>query len=139
VVDQAFATLKRSGGLEPRMPQPSPVLELRRAQVTRLVQQWSTPLADSLAAMNLFRDESAERRQAQIAQARETAGGDCREEGPVVVENALRGRWKMRCASGDLVVRITLAPTEPAQVQFLSVVATARETTLSGPVACRRQ
>lgn len=138
VVDQAFAILKRSGGLEPRAPQPSPVLELRRAQVTRLVQQWSTPLADSLAAMNLFRDESAERRAAQIAQVRDAAGGGCVNEGPFVVENALRGRWKMRCARGDLVVRITLAPTEPAQVQFLSVGTTTRESTLSGPVACRR-
>jgi len=138
VVDQAFGILKRSGGLEPRTPQPSPVLELRRAQVTRLVQRWSAPLADSLAAMNLFRDESADRRAAQIAQLRDAAGGSCVNEGPFVVENALRGRWKMRCATGDLVVRITLAPTEPAQVQFLSVTPTSRESTLSGPVACRR-
>lgn len=138
VVDQAFGILKRSGGLEPRTPQPSPVLELRRAQVTRLVQRWSAPLADSLAAMNLFRDESADRRAAQIAQLRDAAGGSCVNEGPFVVENALRGRWKMRCATGDLVVRITLAPTEPAQVQFLSVAPTSRESTLSGPVACRR-
>jgi len=68
-----------------------------------------------------------------------SAGGDCRVEGPFVVENALRGRWKLRCAQGDLAVRITLAPTEPAQVQFLSVTATSRESVLSGPVACRRQ
>jgi CubicO group peptidase (beta-lactamase class C family) len=138
VVDQAFGMLKRSGGLEPRTPQPSPVLELRRAQVTRLVQRWSAPLADSLAAMNLFRDESAERRAAQFARMRDAAGGSCVNEGPFVVENALRGRWKMRCATGDLVVRITLAPTEPAQVQFLSVTPTSRGSTLSGPVACRR-
>ncbi len=139
VVDQAFGILKRSGGLEARAPQPSPVLELRRAQVTRLVQNWSAPLADSLAAMNLFRDESADRRAAQIAQLRDAAGGSCVNEGPFVVENALRGRWKMRCATGDLVVRITLAPTEPAQVQFLSVATTTREATLSPPTACRRQ
>lgn len=139
VVDQAFAALKRSGGLEARAPQPSPVLELRRAEVTRLVQQWSTPLADSMAAMNLFRDESADRRAAQISQLRAAAGGECRDEGPFVVENALRGRWKLRCANGDLALRITLAPTEPAQVQYLSVSATSRESTLSGPIACRRQ
>jgi hypothetical protein len=100
--------------------------------------QWSAPLADSLAAMNLFRDEPANRRAAQVAQVRDAAGGSCREEGPFVVENALRGTWRLRCARGDLAVRITLAPTEPAQVQFLSVVPIAREASLGPAPACRR-
>lgn len=137
-VDQAFELLRRTGGLEARAPQPAPVLETRRAQVTRLVNAWSSPLADSLAAMNLFRDESADRRAAQVARVREAAGGDCRPEGPFVVENALRGAWRLRCARGDLVVRITLAPTEPAQVQFLSVAPIGREASLAPPAACRR-
>ncbi|MBA3855167.1 MAG: serine hydrolase, partial [Gemmatimonas sp.] len=92
IVEQAFTMLRETGGLVRRELQPAPVLETRRAQVTRLVQQWSTPLADSLAAMNLFRDESAERRQALIATRVREAGGECRNEGPFVVENALRGR-----------------------------------------------
>ncbi len=138
IADQALELLRRTGGLEPRAPQPSPVLETRRAQVTRLVQEWRSPLADSLAAMNLFRDESAARRQAQLAALRDAAGGSCREEGPVVVENALRGAWRLRCARGDLAVRITLAPTEPAQVQYLSVVPIAREASLAPPLSCRR-
>jgi CubicO group peptidase (beta-lactamase class C family) len=139
-VDRALQVLRASGGLEPRAPQPSPVLATRRAQVTRLVlaPEWSSPLADSLAAMNLFRDEPAARRAAQIAQVRDAAGGACREEGPFVVENALRGAWRLRCARGDLAVRITLAPTEPAQVQFLSVVPIAREASLAPAPACRR-
>jgi hypothetical protein len=97
------------------------VLVTRRDQVSRLVNQWSQPLADSLAAMNLFRDESADRRQAQIGSLVSAAGGNCRAVEPFVVENALRGRWLMQCATGTLAVTITLAPTEPAQVQFLSV------------------
>jgi len=137
-VDQALGVLQRTGGLEPRTPQPAPVLEARRTQVTRLVQEWSAPLADSLAAMNLFRDEPAARRQAQVARVRDEAGGACRNEGEFVVENALRGRWRMRCARSDLLVSITLAPTEPAQVQFLSVVPIGRETPIPIPVACRR-
>jgi CubicO group peptidase (beta-lactamase class C family) len=139
-VDRALQLLRASGGLEPRAPQPSPVLATRRAQVTRLVvaPEWSAALADSLAAMNLFRDEPAARRAAQVAQVRAAAGGSCREEGPFVVENALRGAWRLRCARGDLAVRITLAPTEPAQVQYLSVVPIAREATLGPAPACRR-
>lgn len=138
VIDQALELLRRTGGLEPREPQPAPVLLARRAQVTSLVNAWSAPLADSLAAMNLFRDESAERRAAQLAQVRDAAGGSCAEEGPFVVENALRGAWRLRCARGDLVVRITLAPTEPAAVQFLSVAPIAREASLAPAPACRR-
>ena len=136
-VDRAFELLKATGGLEARAPQPAPVLETRRAQVTRLVQRWSAPLADSLAAMNLFRDESAERRQAQLARLRDAAGGDCRPQGPFVVENALRGRWRLRCARGDLAVAITLAPTEPARVQYLSVAPVEREASLAPPATCR--
>lgn len=137
-VDEAFGMLRETGALQPRAPQPAPVLELRRAQVTRLVQRWSQPLADSVAAMNLFRDESADRRAAQIARLVAAAGGDCRPEGPFVVENALRGRWRMRCAGGDLAVGITLAPTEPATVQWLAVQAVARGASLAPAPTCRR-
>ena len=135
---EAIDLLRATGGLRPREPQPSPVLLTRRAQVTRLVNAWTPALADSVAAMNLFRDASAERRAAQIATLREAAGGACREEGPFVVENALRGRWRLRCATGDLAVSITLAPTEPAQVQFLSVASVAREASLDPAPVCRR-
>ncbi|HXI27839.1 MAG TPA: hypothetical protein VNG89_05445, partial [Vicinamibacterales bacterium] len=37
------------------------------------------------------------------------------------VENALRGQWTMNCEKGKLQVAITLAPTSPPSVQFLSV------------------
>jgi hypothetical protein len=137
-VEEAFTLLRETGALLPREPQPAPVLELRRAQVTRLVQQWSQPLADSIAAMNLFRDEPADRRQAQLARLVADAGGECRPEGPFVVENALRGRWRLRCARGDLAVGITLAPTEPARVQWLAVQPVARDASLAPAQACRR-
>ncbi len=136
--NQAIDLLHATGGLAPREPQPSPVLLTRRAQVTRLVNAWTPALADSVAAMNLFRDESAERRAAQIATVRDAAGGACREEGPFVAENALRGRWRLRCSTGDLVVGITLAPTEPAQVQALSVTPIAPEASLAAAPLCRR-
>jgi CubicO group peptidase (beta-lactamase class C family) len=136
--NQAIDLLRATGGLAAREPQPSPVLLTRRAQVSRLVSAWTPALADSVAAMNLFRDESADRRAAQIGSLRDAAGGNCREEGPFVVENALRGRWRLRCATGDLLVSITLAPTEPAQVQFLGVTPLARDAVLAPASACRR-
>ena len=87
--------------------------------------------------MNLYLDESKERRRAAIDRLRTAAGGECRNEGPFVVENALRGRWRMRCATGDLRVSITLAPTEPARVQFLEVRPMAREESLEAAPVCR--
>ena len=137
VLDQARDALLRTGGLVARAPQPAPVLLTRQEQVTRLVQAWSTPLADSIAAMNLYLDESAPRRSAAIATLRAAAGGTCRASGPLLAENALRGRWRMQCASGALEIGITLAPTEPARVQEFTVRAVAPDSPLRPAPSCR--
>lgn len=136
-IDAAFDALAKAGALVPRVVQPAPVLSAMQEQVTRLVLDWKQPLADSIAAMNLFRDESATRRAAAIARLMQDAGGDCRPEGAMWVENALRGEWKMACATGALRVRITLAPTEPARVQEFGVFPMARETAVGPPALCR--
>jgi CubicO group peptidase (beta-lactamase class C family) len=137
VVDQALATLARTGAMTAREPQPAPILLHRQEQVSRLVAAWSEPLADSLAAVNLYLDESKPRRRAALDRLVTAAGGACRPEGAFVVENALRGRWRMRCAGGDLRVTITLAPTEPATVQFLDVTPMRPNETLDAAPACR--
>lgn len=137
VSDQALELLAKTGGMQARVPQPAPVLELRREQVSRLVAKWNDALADSLAAMNLFLDESKPRRSAAIEKLRVAAGDNCKAEGELVALNALRGSWRMRCATGDLRVTITLAPTEPATVQALTVAAMRREDTLEAAAVCR--
>ena len=136
-VSQALAVLAETGGTAPRAPVPSPALVAMQQQVTALVNDWRQPLADSVAAMNLFLDESAPRRAAAIARLRDAAGGACRAEGALVAENALRGEWKMRCATGALRVAITLAPTARPGVQFLSVRPMAAGETLDKPRSCR--
>ena len=136
VTTQALEALARTGGLVPRVPQPSPVLVERRRQVSQLVTAWNDALADDLAAMNLYLDEPKDRRRAAIERIRAAAGDDCRNDGPFVVQNALRGRWRMRCSNGDLLVSITLAPTEPAKVQFLQVTPLARDASLDPAPVC---
>ena len=121
----------------PREPAPAPILLSRRDQVSRLIGRWDDALADSLAAMNLFLDESKPRRRALVESMVARAGGECRNEGALVAENRLRGRWRMRCASGDLRATITLAPTEPATVQFIDVAPMRREDSLAPPPVCR--
>jgi CubicO group peptidase (beta-lactamase class C family) len=136
---QALEILEGTGGLVPRVPQPAPVLLERREQVSRLVARWNDALADSIAAMNLYLDEPKDRRRAAIERILRAAGPDCRNEGPFVVQNALRGRWRMRCQNGDVQVAITLAPTEPATVQYLQVTPLARDAVLEpGPTCVAR-
>ena len=138
-IDAAYEVLARSGGLTPRSVQPSPVLAAMHDQVTRLITVgWTQPLADSIAAMNLYRDESAPRRSAAIARLVQAAGGNCRADGAMWAENALRGEWRLSCATGALRVRITLAPTEPARVQEFGVFAAPADYK-PGPVAVCRQ
>jgi CubicO group peptidase (beta-lactamase class C family) len=136
VADQSFAILARAG-VTPREPAPAPVLLERQAQVSRLVARWDDGLADSIAAMNLFRDEPRERRRVAMAELLRQAGGECRAEGPLHAENALRGSWRMRCRDGDLRVSITLAPTVPAGVQFLDVRRMARDESFAPAPTCR--
>ncbi len=134
---RALELLARTGGLVARQPAPAAILVTRAEQTSRLIANWTDALADRLAAMNLYRDESKDRRRAAIAAAVAKAGGECRVAGEMVAENALRGRWRLRCRDGDLRVSITLAPTVPAGVQFLEVAPMRREESLAAAGACK--
>jgi hypothetical protein len=137
MAEQSLGMLAATGALTTRSAQPAPVLLQRQAQVARLVTRWDDALADTVAAMNLYLDESKERRRAAIGRLLAQVGDDCTPEGPLVAENALRGRWRMRCRQGDLRVSITLAPTQPARVQALDVAPMAREDELDPAPVCR--
>ena len=136
IADSALALLAATGGMVARTPRPAPLLLQRQVQITRLIERWDPALADSIAAVNLYLDESKERRRTAIERVRRGAGGACRRTGPIVAENALRGSWRLRCRDGDLRVAITLAPTVPAGVQFLEVRPMAREESLDPSPAC---
>ena len=92
--------MMKTGVLVPRAVQPAPVLEARRQAVSRLVIQWNDKLADSLAAVNLFLDESRDRRKAAIAKLLSEVGSCRVGTGFDFVENALRGNWTMPCDRG---------------------------------------
>ncbi|HEY1909482.1 MAG TPA: serine hydrolase domain-containing protein [Vicinamibacterales bacterium] len=121
VVTTALETLTTKGGLHPRMPAASPALVSARGKVATLVAGWDDRLADSVASPNLFLDESRDRRHAEIDRLRATVGACTPGSGFDTVENALRGSWTMTCERGKLEVAITLAPTMPPTVQFMSV------------------
>jgi hypothetical protein len=121
VVGEAFDRLARTGGLQPREVRPSPALVAARDSVSKLVARWDDELAEKVAAENLFLDRSKDRRRKEIDDLRSKVGVCTAPDRFEVVENALRGSWTMSCERGKLQVAITLAPTMPPTVQFLSV------------------
>lgn len=121
VFGDAVDRLAKSGGLQPRAVQPSPALVAARDDVSRLIGRWDAGLADKLAAENLYLDRSKARRQREIAALVEKVGTCVMPTGFDVIENPLRGQWTLKCERGTLDVAITLAPTMPPAVQFLSV------------------
>jgi CubicO group peptidase (beta-lactamase class C family) len=118
---EALALMARTGALEPREAQPAPVLVAQKEAVSRLVMNWSTAAADSIAAVNLFLDESRDRRKIHVDSLLKRVGPCRAGAGFDYVENALRGEWTLPCERGALRVSITLAPIVPAKVQFLDV------------------
>lgn len=121
VFNEAIALLRKSGGLEPHAVTPSPALVAARDAVSQLIVRWDDELAGKIAAENLFLDRSRDRRRKEIEDLRATVGACTAPQAFDTVENALRGHWTMSCERGRLEVAITLAPTMPPAVQFLSV------------------
>ena len=122
VADDAIEALDRTGGLKPRVPQPSAALTRAQADVTSLVRRWDEALADRIAADNLYLDTPKAERRARLESVRAQVG-ECRGEAPAIeAENALRGQWTIACDGGWVRVGITLAPTVPPRVQQWTVV-----------------
>jgi CubicO group peptidase (beta-lactamase class C family) len=116
VFEQATEALAATGAFLPREPQASPALIEARQRISGLIQRWDDGVADEIAADNLYKDISKDRRRAAL----EALGADvgaCRLDDRFDVENALRGQWTMACERGQLRVAITLAPTMPPKVQ----------------------
>ncbi len=135
VATTALEALVTKASLRPRMPVPSSALTDARARVSTLVAHWDDDLADSIASVNLFLDQSKDRRRAEIEHLHSKVGACAPGTGFDAIENALRGSWTMTCEKGKLDVAITLAPTTPPSVQFLAV----REAPASPPAVASCQ
>jgi CubicO group peptidase (beta-lactamase class C family) len=133
VMTSAFDSLAKTGGLVPRQVQPSPALVSARDSVSKLVMEWNDQLADKIAAENLFLDRSKDRRRKEIDDLRSSVGACTAPHSFDVVENALRGQWTMSCERGRLQIAITLAPTMPPTVQYMSVRLAPSESVRPGP------
>src|SRR5262249_35503633 len=120
-VDLAFDALARSGGLQPRTIEPSPALTAARDAAASLVVKWDDGVAERTGAQNLFLDRDKAHRRADLDELHAKLGACTPGSDFDHVENALRGDWTMTCERGKARVAITLAPTMPPKVQFMSV------------------
>ena len=134
--DAALEALARTGGLQPRVVEPSPALSAARDAVAGLVVKWDDAAAERIAAVNLFLDQSKDRRRAAIERIHDQVGACTAGSGFGFVENALRGDWTMGCERGRVRVAITLAPTTPPLVQFMSISALPPGDTGARPGTC---
>jgi len=132
-VGAAFDRLERTGGLVPRQIVPSPALVAARDDVSKLIVRWDDGVAESIAAENLFMDRSKDRRRKEVEELIGKTGPCAPPDRFDVVENALRGTWTMSCERGKVQVSITLAPTMPPKVQFMSVRPAPAQPAASGP------
>jgi CubicO group peptidase (beta-lactamase class C family) len=119
VADQALGLLAKTGGLQPRAVQPSLALISAKDAASALVNRWDDPLANRIAAVNLFLDRSKDRRQAELARFRKELGSCRAADDFAYVENPLRGEWLFACDRGQLRAEVTLSPTMPPLVQHL--------------------
>ena len=133
IVGEATDRLVATGAFLPRERRPSPELLAAREAVSRLIVNWDVGEAKRIAAGNLFLDRSIERRKKEIDDLKVQVGSCLMPEAFDFVENALRGEWTMRCQRGNLQVSITLAPTMPPAVQFMSVQPAPAEPPNRGP------
>jgi CubicO group peptidase (beta-lactamase class C family) len=120
-IDLAVDALLRTGGLRPRVVEPSPALTAARAAAASLVVNWDDAVADGLAAPNLFLDRDKAHRRTDLDALHAKLGTCTAGAGFDRVENPLRGDWTMTCERGKVRVAITLAPAMPPKVQFFGV------------------
>jgi CubicO group peptidase (beta-lactamase class C family) len=115
----AFEELRKAGALQRRAWPVSSHLARTQTVLSELYQQWDDAKAERMAAMNLFLDQPAKERRAEIERLVAQTGVQCRPEGPLQAENWLRGRFRLQCEKGGVEVDFTLAPTNPPAVQQL--------------------
>jgi CubicO group peptidase (beta-lactamase class C family) len=118
-ISRAWDAMLRTGSLQRREIPASPVLAEMRRHIFTLWERWDDDEARRIGAMNLLIDVPGEQRRADIETLKSEVGA-CTGAGPVRAENWLRGQFNLTCANGTVGAFITLSPTRPPAVQYLS-------------------
>jgi len=104
----------------PRILPVSEILELRKEQLTQLIQHWDPLLEKEIVAANLYLDISKKRRIEEASELLMKAGKIVA-TGPVIPENQLRGSFILKGEQHNINVYFTLSPEADPKVQRLDL------------------
>ena len=119
-VNNALYALQASGGMPPRVLPTASALSETQAAITALYENWDDADATARATNSFWQDLALEKRRQQFAGLRKNFG-KCSSVTPLEPENALRGRWIMKCRNGNIEVFVTLSPTIPSKIMYLTL------------------
>ena len=109
-------TLVTLARLRPREAVPSAILLQRQRELAALLPEWKDARSSPIFAANFWEDYFVETQRAESRALFAQAGKIVR-VGPMHAENGLRGWFLLEGEKGDLEVRFTLTPENPAKVQ----------------------
>ncbi|WP_254560434.1 serine hydrolase domain-containing protein [Dyadobacter diqingensis] len=113
-------TLISIAGLKPRELPVSPVLKQLKAELVKLLPDWTESTASGIFAVNFFPDKSLEIRRKDTQQLFAKIG-KIKNITELIPENQLRGNFHIQGENGTLNVYFTLTPENPALIQQLDV------------------
>jgi hypothetical protein len=113
---QVLDTLVTLAGLSPRSFPVSPILEQRKKELIALLPDWKDAQNSAIFAVNFwldyFPDSLRKEATAIFARAGKIVGA-----GEVQADNGLRGSFVLKGTRGDIEIRFTLTPENPAKIQ----------------------
>ncbi len=115
---EALAMFNQKKLIKPRVLPPAKALLDAQAMITKLYDEWDDEAIAHLTTDSFFIDMPLDKRREEFAKLR-ASFGKCLSVTPIEAENALRGRWLMRCRRGQIEVWITMAALVPPKVQVL--------------------
>ena len=111
-------TLVAMGKLQPRQLPVSPILAQRKAELVRLLPDWTNAERSGIFAENFFPDQSVETRR-KVVQDLYAKAGKIQRVGELIPENQLRGHFVMEGEKANIDVFFTLNQETPALIQQL--------------------
>ncbi len=111
-------TLVSQAGLKPRQLPVSPILSQRKAELVKLLPDWTNAEKSGIFAENFFPDHSVETRRKAV-QTLYAKAGTIKKVGELIPENQLRGHFLLEGETATIDVFFTLTPENPALIQQL--------------------
>lgn len=111
-------TLLSLASLKPRQLPVSPILAQRKAELVKLLPDWTGAERSGIFAENFFPDQSVETRRKAVQELYAKAG-TITKVGELVPENNLRGHFLLEGERANIDVFFTLTPENPALIQQL--------------------